>query len=105
MPLVLLAAKGNHVYSTGEGIVRTRGTITKESARKIRQPQVAECIDERFARIPCNVQFADIERNGCRYSVITPDLHDVADALRLVVQRAPGNLARFKRIMLERHER
>src|SRR5207302_3588875 len=36
MPLILLAAKGNHVYSTGEGIVRTRGTITKINPNRMR---------------------------------------------------------------------
>src|SRR5438477_2650650 len=86
-------------------VVKTRAARSEEGAGKIRQPQCAERVDRSFAAIPRNIQFTDIERDGRRHAVVTPDLHDVADALRFFVKRTPRDLARLKWIMLERHER
>ena len=76
----------------------------KERSYEIRPPKGCENIYKGFVRARGDVGFRNEHWNAWRQSVVSPYLKNMAGEIRLVVQIAPLQLARFKGIVLERDE-
>ena len=50
------------------------------------------------------VGFGIEQRNACRQSVVAPDLHNVGNQFRLLIQVFPRRFAPIVGIVFERHE-
>ena len=74
----------------------------KKSGEGIGKPESAEDIDRRLASV--RVGFGIKQRHSRRQSIIPPDLHNVGDQLRFLIQVLPRRFTPVVRIMLERHE-
>src|SRR5579859_136300 len=75
----------------------------KKSRKGISQPESAEDVHRSFSAV--RVSLGIKQRNARRQSVITPDLHDVGDQFRFLINVLPRGIASIVGIMLERHER
>src|SRR5258708_761361 len=82
-------------------IVEAFSAAIQKRTRVVGEPERRKYIERRFAGIPSEIGLGDQHRNIRGQSVVTPDLHDVADEFRFVVETAPGDTARLEGVMLE----
>src|SRR5215472_12516109 len=74
----------------------------EKPAEGIGQPKGTKDVNSGFSAV--SVGFRVKQRCARRQAIIAPNLHDVGDQCRLLIQVLPGSFASVIRIMLERHE-
>src|SRR5215831_2511665 len=75
---------------------------SQEPSKRISQPKSTKDVDSRFATMI--VRFGVEEGNLGRQTIVSPNLHDVHDQLRFLVESSPRGFATIVRIMFKRHE-
>src|SRR5678815_2072972 len=95
------------VIKTGRKIVEIVEGVAADGevrAHEVSEPQCSKNVDERLASIPGNIELSDEEREFRRQAVTPPDVHDMRDERRLVIQAAPLHFARLVGLVLEGKE-
>src|SRR4051794_1431752 len=83
-------------------IVSGCATGTEKATERVRKPQRAKNIVRSLTTMI--VGFCIKKRNSRRQAVVSPNLHDVSNQLRFLVQIPPRSLASIVGIMFKGHE-